>query len=63
VPVDVICILIKYKHTIQKMGVSNLKKLILLFSKDTLNGTKVTIKTFIMLQKNYNSNKCGYTLF
>ncbi len=35
----------------------NVQKLILLFSKDALNWSKVTVKTFIMLQKNYISNK------
>ncbi len=34
------------------------KKSILLFSKDTLNCSKVTVKTFIMLQKISVSNKC-----
>ncbi len=34
------------------------KKLMLLFSKDTTNWSKVTVKTFIMLEKIYISNKC-----
>ncbi len=35
-----------------------LKKLILLFSKDALNWSKVTVKIFIMLQNIYFSKKC-----
>ncbi len=37
--------------TVQKFGIS--KKLILLFSKDALSWSKVTIKTFIMVQNIY----------
>ncbi len=58
-------------YTIQKLGVSiytyiqvyiyggkKWYKLILLFSKDALNRSKVMIKTFIMLQNIYISDKC-----
>ncbi len=46
--------LLNVRTTFQKFGVSQffffLKKLILLFSKDALNCSKLTVKTFIMLQ-------------
>ncbi len=42
--------------TAQKFGVR--KKLILLFIKEALNWSKVTAKTFIMLEKISISNKC-----
>ncbi len=52
-------------YTIQKLGVSYIffgggggGRLILLFSKDALNWSKVMIKTFIMLQKISISDKC-----
>ncbi len=38
--------------------ISSLRKLILLFSKDTLNLSNVTLKTYNMLQKISISNKC-----
>ncbi len=41
-------------------NLSNLfiKKILPLFSIDALNGSKVTVKPFIILQKIYISNKC-----
>ncbi len=51
--------------TVQKFGGSNIflcvffwKRLILFFSKDALNLSKVTVNTFIMLQKISILNKC-----
>ncbi len=35
-----------------------LEKLIVLFIKDPLNGSELSVKTFIMLQKVYFTNKC-----
>ncbi len=55
------CHMIFRNHSnIQKFGVRFLKsyKLILLFSNDALNSSKVTAKTFITLQKISISNKC-----
>ncbi len=37
-------------------------KSLLLFSKDALNWSEGTVKTFIMLQKKYFSNKCCLSL-
>ncbi len=50
-----------YLQPFQHFGISNFvfEKEILLFSKGTLNWSKVTVKTFIMLQKICISNNCG----
>lgn len=40
-----------------------LKELIVLFCKAALNWLKVTVKIFIKLQKNYNSNKLLFSTF
>jgi len=40
-----------------------LRELILLFNRDALNWSKVTVKTFIMLQKISISNTCWWTFF
>ncbi len=46
----------KLYNAVQKFGVSGifvLKEIIILFSKDAFNWSKVTVKTFILLQKIY----------
>ncbi len=56
----------KTNTTVKKNGVSqifSLKKLILLFRKDTLNSSKATVKTCIMLQKISISNMIMYGNF
>ncbi len=45
--------------TVPKLGFSEIKtKQTLFFGKDVLNWSKVTVNTFIMLQKFYSWNKC-----
>ncbi len=51
-----------YRFGVGKMFFFFLKKLILLFNKDTLNWWKDAIKTFIILQHNYILKKCSFKL-
>jgi len=47
----------KMYNTVPKIGVSMIKQLIHLFSKNALTWSKVTVKTFIMVKKISISNK------